>query len=107
MSQHGGTLQRPLAADAQVVIRVADGKYTIVGSPGRWIGSWPLDRTRFERISIREFAFSPNGESWIFVADDPSAFANAVGVSVDLRSNSRFGLADRLRQVREEQGAGS
>ena len=106
MSQHGGTLQRPHAAEAKVVIRVSDGKYTVVGAPGRWIGAWPLETTKFERLSLREFAFSPNGESWTFISDDPAAFAESVGVSVDLRPNSRFGLGDRVKQAREDQRAG-
>jgi hypothetical protein len=106
MSQHGGTLQRPQAAEAKVVIRVSDGKYTVVGAPGRWIGAWPLETTKFERLSLREFAFSPNGESWTFISDDPAAFAESVGVSVDLRPNSRFGLGDRVKQAREDQRAG-
>lgn len=106
MSQHGGTLQRPHSAEAKVVIRVSEGKATIVGAPGKWIGAWPLERMTFERLSVREFAFSPNGESWTFVSDDPAAFASAVGVSVDLRPNSRFGLGDRVKQARDEQRAG-
>ena len=106
MTQHSGVLKRPAAAETAVVIRVSDGKCTIVGSPGRWIGAWQLEKTIFERISTREFAFSPNGESWTFVSDDPAAFANSVGVVVDLRANTRFGLGERVRRAREEQRAG-
>lgn len=107
MTQHSGILQRPAAADTPVVIRVSDGKCTIVGAPGRWIGGWPLEKTKFNRLSLREFEISPDGENWVFISDDPAAFAEAVGVVVDLRSNSRFGLGERVRLAREEQSAGS
>jgi hypothetical protein len=98
-------LQRPSAPDTNVVFRVSDGKFTVVGSPGRWIGAWSLEEAGFERLSIREFGFRAKTENWTFVSDDPAAFGEAVGAVIDLRSKSRFGLGERVRQAREEQRA--
>lgn len=108
MTRYSGVLQRPSAADTDVVLQVSENRCTIVGAPGRWIGAWPLDEARFERVSIREFSFRADREEWTFVANDPAGFAAAVGVVVDLRqTSSRFGLAERLRRAREEERAGS
>ncbi len=108
MTRFSGVLQRPSAADTDVVMQVSEDRCTIVGSPGRWIGAWPLDEAKFERLSLREFTFRAGHEMWTFLANDPARFAEAVGVVVDLRPTSgRFGLADRLRQAREEQRAGN
>ncbi|MDF1594732.1 MAG: hypothetical protein P1T08_01355 [Acidimicrobiia bacterium] len=103
MTRHSGTLQRPNFADTRILFQVSDGKCTIVGSPGKWIGSLRLDEASFERRSIREFGFLMQNEKWIFVSDDPASFADSVGVVIDLRSASRFGLGERVRRAREEQ----
>jgi hypothetical protein len=40
-------------------------------------------------IENQQFSFNP---------EDPTGFSEAVGVVVDLRTGTRFGLAARLRQ---------
>jgi len=106
MTRHSGLLHRPNMADASVLIQVSGGRCTIVGAPGRWIGSWPVGEAKFERLSLREFEFSVSEQHWVFVSDDPAGFADAVGVVVDLRPTARFGLGERVRQAREEQRLG-
>ena len=83
-----------------------EGKCTVVGAPGKWIGAWSIDDVKFERHSLREFGFYVNGTLWTFASDDPSAFASTVGIVVDLRATSRFGLGERVKKAREEQRAG-
>ena len=106
MTRHSGVLQRPNFPATKVIIQVSDGKFTMVGAPGKWIGAWPFDDMKFERLTIREFGFTVSHDPWTFVSDDPAAFASAVGIVVDLRATSRFGLGERVRKAREEQRAG-
>ena len=104
MTRHSGILQRPHSADTNVVLQVSDGKLTLVATPGRWMGAWRLEELEFERLTMREFAFPVNGETWTFNSDNPVGFAEAVGVVVDLRpTKGRFGLGDRVKAARAEQ----
>jgi hypothetical protein len=65
------------------------------------IGSWDVDEVRIERESIFRFLVTIDGESYAFTPVDPAGFATTMNIEVDLTANerSRFGLADRLRQV--------
>ena len=104
MTRFSGVLQRPNSADTNVLIQVSDGKCTVVASPGRWIGAWPLEKLIFERRGPREFTFPANGQEWTFISDNPAGFSEAVGVMVDLRpTTSRFGLGERVKAAKAEQ----
>lgn len=67
------------------------------------MGSWEVDDVHFERQTIFRFVIGVDGESYSFTPDDPSGFASAVNVEIDLTraDKPRFGLAERLKQAAE------
>ena len=106
MSRYNGLLDRPGVPPAEVLVEATNGKFTIVESHGRWVGSWHVDEAGFEHLTAWEFTFVVGDETWRFAPNNPSAFAEAIDLVIDLRSKSRFGLAERLRKVREEERTG-
>ena len=65
-------------------------------------GAWRLDDLHVERVTVFRFTMMLDGVTHTFTPDDPNAFAEAIGVVIDLRPKSRFGLGDRVRAAQAE-----
>jgi hypothetical protein len=84
----------------KVTFQVDDGRIRMWSDRNR-IGSWAADQVHIRRESIFRFLVTIDEEEYAFTPEDPVGFAGSVNVEIDLTSGtrSRFGLADRLRQV--------
>jgi len=80
-----------------VVVQVDDGRLRMWSGRKR-LGSWPLPEVTAERVSPFRFRLVIENQRFSFNPEDPTGFSEAVGVVVDLRTGTRFGLAARLRQ---------
>lgn len=69
------------------------------------IGAWNRDQVRCERVTVFRFTLELDGDIHTFVPDDPAGFADGIGVVVDLRPTSRFGLGERVRAAKEAMAA--
>lgn len=90
------------ALPLQVSFQIDDGRIRMWSDRHR-IGSWASDDVHVKRDSLFRFLVDIDDEIYAFTPEDPSGFASAVNVEIDLTANARprFGLADRLRQVAE------
>lgn len=86
----------------RVSFQVDEGRVRIWSDRHR-IGSWQANEVHVRRQSIFRFLISIEEDVYAFTPEDPSGFASAVEVEIDLTANPspRFGLADRLRQAAE------
>lgn len=102
MQTFHGTLQATSdrALPLNISFQIDDGRIRMWSDRHR-IGSWASDEVHVKRESIFRFLLNIDEEVYAFAPEDPSGFAAAVDVEIDLTTatRSRFGLADRLRQV--------
>lgn len=102
MQQFHGILQPIGGQDAplRVTLQVDDGRIRMWSDRQR-IGSWEVGEVHIRRDTIFRFLLDIEDEALAFNPDDPSGFADAVDLEIDLTSGDRprFGLADRLREA--------
>lgn len=98
MAQFMGRLEGSGIEPSRVLIHVGDGRLRI--SSGRLhVGSWSLDDIDTQRDTLYRFNLDIAGHLFHFFPDDPSAFADEVGVIVDLTETGRFGLKARIEEA--------
>ena len=88
------------ALPLKISFQIDDGRIRMWSDRHR-IGSWSADQVHVQRESIFRFLVAIDDEAYAFSPEDPSGFAAAVDIEIDLTTagRPRFGLADRLRQV--------
>lgn len=99
-----GSLQPNSGDEAPVYVAIQlDGTRVRMWSDRHRMGSWEVDEVHFERETIFRFVIDVDGETYAFTPDDPSGFASAIDVEIDLTRTDkpRFGLAARLKQATE------
>ncbi|CAN5797172.1 hypothetical protein BH23ACT5_BH23ACT5_14380 [soil metagenome] len=104
MTTFQGSLQTVAKDEPPILVSVQlDNARIRLWSDRHRIGSWDAEDVRIERESIFRFILSIDDEAYAFTPDDPSGFALTMNIEVDLTTTerSRFGLAERLRQVAE------
>lgn len=102
MENFHGTIQSPNGRDVPLRITLQyDGDRVRMWSDRNRIGSWGLDQVNVKRDTIFRFLLEIDEEEYVFCPDDPSGFATSVDVEVDLTTSrkTRFGLAERIRQL--------
>lgn len=104
MQTFSGTLQSTSNHESPLTMTLQiDGDRIRMWSDRRRIGSWSTADVVVERHSIFRFLLSIDEEVYQFTPDDPSGFAEAVDLVVDLTKvdRPRFGLAARIRDAAE------
>lgn len=104
MTTFQGSLQTAAQNEPPIFVSVQlDNARIRMWSDRHRIGSWDAEDVRIERESIFRFILSIQDEVYWFTPADPSGFALTMNIEVDLTATerSRFGLAERLRQVAE------
>jgi hypothetical protein len=66
----------------------------------RRFGAWERKDIKAERVSVFRFHVTLADRTYTFTPDDPGGFSDAIGAVVDARSESRFGLKERIEAVR-------
>lgn len=66
----------------------------------RRFGAWERTHLKAERVSVFRFHVTLGDRTYTFTPDDPGGFSDAIGAMVDARSESRFGLKERIEAVR-------
>lgn len=102
MQTFQGTLQAASGRELPLKIsfQIDEGRIRIWSERHR-IGSWESDQVDVKRETIFRFLVTIEEDVYAFAPEDPSGFAQAMDVEIDLTATPRprFGLADRLRQV--------
>lgn len=93
-----GTDELPLS----VTFQIEEDRVRLWSARHR-IGSWETSEVTIRRHTIFRFHLIIEDTEYAFNPEDPSGFASAVDVEIDLtaKAGSRFGLAERLRKVAE------
>lgn len=106
MQNFQGTLQPTSGRDVplQITFQIdAEASRVRILSDRRRIGSWDAEDIHVKRESIFRFLIrvDEDDQTFAFSPDDPSGFAQAIPVEIDLAEapKPRFGLAERLRQA--------
>ena len=104
MQTFHGTLQGPRSEDLplDVTFQIDEGRVRMWSARNR-IGSWSSEEVVIRRETIFRFLLTIEDDVYSFNPQDPSGFADAVDIVIDLTADkgSRFGLAERLRKVAE------
>ena len=102
MQTFQGTLQTTESRELplRVSFQVDEGRIRMWSDRHR-IGSWEANDVHIRRESIFRFLVNIEDDVYAFTPEDPSGFAQAVKVEIDLTTTPkpRFGLAERLRQA--------
>lgn len=96
-----GKLATPGSVHESDVTISVDRDWIRIWSGVKRIGAWNRDQVRCERVTVFRFALELDGTQHTFTPDDPAGFAAAIGVVVDLRPTSRFGLGERVKAAKE------
>lgn len=102
MQTFAGTLQSTARGETPLNVSFQiDANRVRLWSDRHRIGSWNVEQVKVNRESIFRFLLTVDDEHYMFSPQDPSGFASALDVEIDLTAaeRPRFGLADRIRRA--------
>ena len=92
------------AGSEDATVQIEDGGWVRIFSRHRRYGAWKREDLQAERVSVFRFHLMLDDKRYTFTPDDPGGFSDAIGAMVDARSQSRFGLKQRIEAVKAAEG---